>query len=350
MADKSPVVVTFTVNEEGRAAIAEGLAGAAETVYLADVAEAERAGYLSAAPALIAGNTSTDLTAEERVLIADAKLLQFLSAGIDFIRFDELPKGLPVACNAGAFAEPMAEHALAMTMAAAKRLLPEQRALERGEFNQFLPNQRLDGAVFSILGFGGIGKAAARLARCLGMRIFAINRSGSTNESVDFIGASDALDRVLAESDVLLISVPLTDATMALIGERELALMKPTAILVNLARGELVDERALYEHLRRVRKCSVGPCCDPFSGSTSGIEQAPTTGLVTYFAMRYRRVHGDARRFLQGSGVDRKRERRLVLPFDRDSAPAARLPVVVRAGARPRGSGTGAGGRGRGAL
>jgi phosphoglycerate dehydrogenase-like enzyme len=86
--------------------------------------------------------------------------------------------------------------------------------------------------------------------RGLGVRVHAIRRSGRTEEPVDWIGTPDRLEEMLAAVDILVLSLPLTNATRGVIGARELGLMKPDAILVNLARGEVVDERALYDHLR----------------------------------------------------------------------------------------------------
>jgi len=114
----------------------------------------------------------------------------------------------------------------------------------------YSPTLTLDGSACGILGFGGIGKATARLMRPFGARIFAVNTSGRTDEPVDFVGTLGDLDTILGQLDVVIVALPLTRATRGLIGRARLELMKPTAILVNVARGAIIDEGALYEHLR----------------------------------------------------------------------------------------------------
>lgn len=86
--------------------------------------------------------------------------------------------------------------------------------------------------------------------RAMGMRIHAVNRRGVSDEPADWIGPVSDLDALLAAADVLIISTPLTPATKDLIGARELGLMKPDAILVNLARGEIIQEAPLFAHLQ----------------------------------------------------------------------------------------------------
>ncbi len=245
-----PLVVTFEVNERGRAVIIETLGNVADVIYLADVEESGRPDVLSRAGALLARNTAKELRPDELPLIRNARLLQFMSAGIDFIPLHEFPKELPIATNGGAYAEPMGEHVLAMALAAAKRLLIEHRNLVEGKFNQFTPNRMLAGGICGIFGFGGIGIATARIMRCVGMRIHAINRRGATTEQVDWIGSPDRLNELLIASDVLVISAPLTRLTERAIGANELQLMKDDAILINVARGEILDEVALFEHLQ----------------------------------------------------------------------------------------------------
>src|SRR5271165_4495277 len=155
----------------------------------------------------------------------------------------------------------MAEHAPAMALAAAKRLILEHEKLKRGQFNQFTQNRMLAGGVCGIFGFGGIGAATGRLMHGVGMRVHAINRHGRTNERVDWMGTPERLNELLEVADVLLISAPLTRATYGLIGAAELRRMKNDAILVNLARGEIVQERPLFEHL--VQHPRFTACIDP---------------------------------------------------------------------------------------
>lgn len=244
------LVVTYALDDEGREIVTGALDGAADVVGLKDHPPEARAEILANADVLLARNTSKELDNNELGLLANASLLQFVSAGVDFIPLSGLPAGLRIAFNGGGYAEPMAEHGLAMALAAAKRLIVEHENLKHGDFNQFTINRMLTGGVAGILGFGGIGVASARLFRGLGMSIHAINRRGASDEPTDWIGRPAEFDTLLAAADVLLVSLPLTRATEGMIGARELALMKPDAILINLARGEIINEAALYDHLR----------------------------------------------------------------------------------------------------
>ncbi len=244
------LVVSFPLNAADRAIVAAAIADAGDITYLADCDDTARADALRGADVLFAANTARELRPGEAALLANARLIQFMPAGIDFIPMGDLPEGVPVASNAGAYAEPMAEHAVAMALAAAKRLIVEHKNLAQGAFNQQASNRMLHGAVCGVLGFGAIGVATARLLRAFGMQIHAINRRGSTDAEVDWIATPDRLDDLLANADVLVISTPLTRATETLIGARELQRMKPDAILINLARGEIIDEAALFAHLQ----------------------------------------------------------------------------------------------------
>jgi phosphoglycerate dehydrogenase-like enzyme len=244
-----PLVVTYRLSERSRKIVADELGDVAEAVYLTDLSRGERVAALRRAGALLSHNTADELARDELPLIRGVRLVQFTAAGVDWVPLDDLPPEVPVASNAGHCAEPMAEHILAMAFAAAKRLFVEHDNLKRGVFNQFVPNRMLAGMVCGILGFGGVGRATARLAHAIGMRVRAINRRGVSDEPIDWIGTPDRLDELLAAADLFVISAALTPATAGIIGARELALMKEDAILVNVARGEIIDEAALYHHL-----------------------------------------------------------------------------------------------------
>jgi glycerate dehydrogenase len=246
----------------------------------------------------LAHNTAKDLRPGEAALLQRARLIQFTIAGVDFIPLGELPEGVPVATNAGGHAEPMAEHALAMTLAAAKRLIVEHENLKRGQFNQFTRNRMLAGRVCGIFGFGGIGTATGRLMSSIGMRVHAINRRGRTDERVDWIGTPDRLDELLEAADVLLISAPLTRATHGLIGTTELGRMKDDAILVNLARGEIVQERPLYDHLvahPRFTACIDAWCVEPIRHGEFRIDQ-PFLSLPNVIASPHNSAQGEGAR------------------------------------------------------
>jgi phosphoglycerate dehydrogenase-like enzyme len=244
------LLVTLDADAASRSVIEAAVGPAAGVIYLSDIADAQRAAALKSATVVLARNTAKELRPGEEGLLGGVRLVQFVTAGIDYVPLAGFPPQVPVASNGGAYAEAMAEHAVMMALAAFKRLLTEHRKLEAGNFDQFRRNRMLAGSVCGILGFGGIGVATARLMRAFGAKVHAINRRGASDESVDWIGTDAQLDELLRASDILVLSLPLTPATNGLIGARELALMKSDAVLINLARGEIVDEAALFAHLQ----------------------------------------------------------------------------------------------------
>ena len=250
MAQQRLVAVSYPADAGITAIITDVLDGTAGARFLAGLDEAGQRAVLGQADALIGLRLGEELPGGALSQAPRLGLIQVLSAGLDRVDFDAIPPDVAVAGNVGAYAEPIAEHVLAMTLSLAKRLQAGQAALARGEFDRDAMSATLHGAVCGILGFGGIGQATARLMRAFGARIHAVNTSGRTSEPVDWVGRLDQLGELLSEADVLVVAIPLTAATRGLIGARELGLMKSSAILVNVARGPLIDERALYEHLR----------------------------------------------------------------------------------------------------
>jgi glycerate dehydrogenase len=256
--DRQSILVTYGVGEEERKLLEEALGGAAYLAFLRDLSEGERGAALGAANILLSFNPARELREPEFASLRNVRFLQLATAGADHLPFSLLPPHIGIASNVGAFAKPMAEHILAMTLALAKRLLVSHSKLAAGEFDHRTPNRMLRGSVAGMLGFGGIGRAGARLLRRLDMKIYGINTSGQTSEPVDFIGTLADLEHVLRAADVVVVALPLTRRTHGLLGTRELSWMKPDGILINVARGEIIDERALYEHLKEHPNFTVG--------------------------------------------------------------------------------------------
>lgn len=248
--DKPNIVVTFHPIQGQQAFLTELLGESATLTFLTELNPVQREQALEEATILLAWNFPREIRPQEYALLRRVLFIQLLSAGADHMPFANLSPRIIVAGNPGAYAAPMAEHVLAMTLALAKHLLVQQQKLKEGQFDQLTPNRMLSGMTAGILGYGGIGRATAKLMRAFGMRIYAINTSGTSPEPADFLGTLRDLERVLRESDVVVLSLPLTQATRGLIGERELGWMKPDAILINVARGALLDEEALFNHVK----------------------------------------------------------------------------------------------------
>lgn len=243
------VLVTFKARPEDKEIITSILSKHAE-VHFIDELSAEQLERLPPEVDVILTGSGLDLTQEILRDTRNLKLIQTLSAGADYIPFHSLPEKVLVCTNAGANAIAVAEHVWAMILAAAKKIIYHDQNMRKGIWKRRDYGFVLQNKTMGIIGLGNVGQSVARIAKAFGMRIFAINRSGVADMNVDFIGTPDKLDIVLQNSDVVVVAVPLTKYTRGMIGKRELNLMKSTAILVNVSRGEVIDQKALYEHLR----------------------------------------------------------------------------------------------------
>ncbi len=181
--------------------------------------------------------------------LPNLKFIQTLSAGVDLIDFSQIPENIMVCSNAGAFAKPVAEHAVAMAMALSKNLMANHSKMKNGVFDQSSHSMRLEGKLAGIIGYGGIGKDIGKLCKAIGMELAVISRSPVEEQGVKYSGSLDSLDRVLQESDILFVSIPLNTYTENLITSKELDKMKADAILVNVARADIINQKDLYEHL-----------------------------------------------------------------------------------------------------
>lgn len=151
---------------------------------------------------------------------------------------------------------PVAEHALALLLAAAKFLVPMDRALREHDWRpRYEPNPSLllEGKTALILGYGAIGRKLAALCRGLGMEVVAIRRQvrdGHQQPDGIRLAPVNDLPRLLPRAGALLVCLPHTPETDGLIGEQELSLLPADAVLVNIGRGPIIDEAALYQALR----------------------------------------------------------------------------------------------------
>jgi phosphoglycerate dehydrogenase-like enzyme len=193
------------------------------------------------------------------------KLIQSISAGID--QYDKAllrERGIRLASAAGVNAEAVAEHAMALMLALRRHLhtgRDHQRAAHwRGMISEIAAREdELGGKTLLIVGLGRIGARLAHLAKAFGMRVLATRRDPARGaDNVDEVAAGERLAELLPCADVVALTCPLTPATENLIDAAALARMKPTAHLVNVARGRIVDEAALIAALQAGRIAAAG--------------------------------------------------------------------------------------------
>jgi glyoxylate reductase len=158
--------------------------------------------------------------------------------------------------------ETTADVAWALLMAAARRLVEGQKMMEAGQWGAWHPfymlGQDVAGATIGIVGAGRIGAAVARRAKAFNMRVLYHNRKHSPQLEVAVNAEYRAFDDLLRESDFVVMTAPLTSETRGMFGAREFALMKDTAIFVNVARGGVVKEAELVEALKAGRPWAAG--------------------------------------------------------------------------------------------
>ncbi len=156
---------------------------------------------------------------------------------------------------------PTAEMAMALLLAAAKLVIPFDRRFRQHRWSPVYPGARngilLEGKTALILGYGRVGQRIAEACRGLGMQVIAIRRSVNSNSPENVFPISE-LAKLLPRANVLIICVPHTGNTTNLIGATELSLLPLDAILVNVARGPIVDEEALYQALKQQRLFGAG--------------------------------------------------------------------------------------------
>ena len=161
-------------------------------------------------------------------------------------------RGIVVTNTPGVNAVTVAEYTVGLMFAVARRLVPAAAACRAGAPDRMrYMGRELFGKTYGIVGVGRIGREVVRRVSALGMRILACHPRPSARGLADLPLTLVDLETLMKESDVVSLHVPLNERTRSLVGARELSWMKPTAILLNLSRGGVVDERALHDALAR---------------------------------------------------------------------------------------------------
>ena len=182
------------------------------------------------------------------------KLIHLPGAGLDAINFKSVPDKVTV-CNVFEHEVPISEYVISSILMWTTRIHLQDRLLRKNDWSGshlFGPtHQELCGKTIGILGYGRIGKAVASRIKPFGVDVIACSpRAPSSGVTPDKYYPMSQLSQFLSESDFLVIAAPLTDETHDLIGDKELTQMKPNSVLINIARGTIVNEKAIFNSLK----------------------------------------------------------------------------------------------------
>lgn len=226
-------------------------------------------------------------------VLPDLEFVSSMSVGVDHIDVAALTeRGIPVGNTPGVLVETTADTAFALLLAAARRIAEADRFVRNGDWTatnawspDFFTGKDVSGSTLGIVGLGEIGLAVARRAAAFGMQVLAWNRAPRQAPGIEML----PLEELLSRSDFISIHVALVPATRNLLDAGKIALMKPGAVLVNTARGGIVDERALAAALAcgklsaagiDVFECEPVPADNPLL-SLSNVVVTPHIGSAT---------------------------------------------------------------------
>jgi phosphoglycerate dehydrogenase-like enzyme len=187
------------------------------------------------------------------------RLIQTISAGSEGIEHGAVPDGCAL-CNVHGHEVAIAEWVVMSMIALARAVMVNDRRLRQGIWNdglffQGVPYRELRGRTVGVVGFGHVGQEVVRVTKTFGMRALAVTRGvdSSRADAVDWLGGLTDVDYLTEASDFVVVALPLAATTECLIQEKQLTLIGGAGFLVNVARGEVVSQRALYEALRARR-------------------------------------------------------------------------------------------------
>jgi phosphoglycerate dehydrogenase-like enzyme len=186
------------------------------------------------------------------------KLIAQFGAGLEGVDLEAArERGIPVRNVAGVNAQAVAELAVFLMLGLARKVRLHPRSFERRVVGD-PPGTELSGKTLGIVGLGAGGQALTRIARGFGMDVIGVRRHPAPQPELSWVGGPEGLDELLRRSDYVTLLVPLSAETRGMIDARRLALMKPTACLINVGRGALVEREALLAALRERRLAGAG--------------------------------------------------------------------------------------------
>jgi len=245
------LVCTDVVDDKGIRALSKY----SKVYKLADFTEDRLNEVLPSIDCLLVFSWPSQLTSQRLQEMTSLRFIQSILAGVNHIPFASLNESVIVGSNAGAYSDEVAEYAWALLLSAAKRIvelhvsLREQKWTLKRTLDEGSEITVLREKVLGILGFGGIGRVIGRITAGFGMQIYAYSRKKSAAKGIKFFSGPNGLTELLKKSDGVVLALPLTSQTARIMNAQRLSEMKKDGILVNVARGELVDEKAMYEHL-----------------------------------------------------------------------------------------------------
>jgi phosphoglycerate dehydrogenase-like enzyme len=204
--------------------------------------------HIADTEAVIGWNSS----AAEQLLREGTKLrwIQNWGAGVNHLPIKLLAeRGVALTNTSGVHAFPIAETILAMMLAFTRKLHISIRLQTQSKWKSETADE-IHGKTISIIGVGAIGKETAKLAKAFGMTVLGVSYSGNPVVNVDKMVDRSGLENALSASDFVVVTLPLTDETHHMFGEKEFAAMKPTTMYINIGRGQTTDETALVKALQ----------------------------------------------------------------------------------------------------
>ncbi len=217
------------------------------------------AGLLAAADVFVGAEVKAEWLAGNP---ATLQLVQSVGAGYDGVALDALPYGCAV-CNVYGHERAVAEHAFMMMLVLQKQLFASHAALRKGDWGWSNRIQsELRGRSLLVLGLGAIGREIVRWGRFFDMEVSALTRTPSMERAqqagLKEVGGLECLDDALPRADFVVIALPGLPETRDLIGERQLSFMKPTAFLINVGRGPVINEAGLFAALQQHKIAGAG--------------------------------------------------------------------------------------------